>query len=313
MSRRLALVAIAGLAVAGVFAQPPAARPNQGLQGEEKLRWVVERLKLTPDQAQQVDSLFTIYQAEVMEEQADGGAAIMQRIQQLYTQLQDARAKGDKQREAEAQQGIQDTLPGAVPERHFMTSLRQALSPEQAEALPKLLAEAEKPPPPKPPVPPPPAPVALTGEQSEPKPPPPPPPPPAPTTPPAPPPASRPTSPAAAAAALLRPYHVLTAVWELKLNASQLERVEQILADVRAELLKTRPRTDAERSESVDGLIERLSPVFTPEQVKAFEQAINELRANPPIPELIPLPEEPAPPAPPPPPGPPPVRPGPRP
>jgi Spy/CpxP family protein refolding chaperone len=120
--------------------RPPGQEP--GLQGEKKLHWVCRHLKLDDKQQKQVDDLFTVYDAQLKEMQANAGE-LMQKIQDKFAELQAARNEGNQERVQRLQDELRNMAPDRQTENQFFEGLDSVLTPEQKAKLAGLLARAE--------------------------------------------------------------------------------------------------------------------------------------------------------------------------
>ena len=205
----------------------------------------------------------------------------MEQIQVKFSEIQNLEANGDTKGANKLRAELRDLAPGVRPEKHFFASLERILTDEQKATLPKLLQEVKgapdpsrptQPPPPRPQPPKLVEPPQRPTERTK---------PPQPTPePPAPP----------AAAAELRPVHVLTAVLEVGLKPDQRRQVEEALGDFRAEQAKNRPLNPTERATRVERLVQALRPLLNAAQTKQFDENVAALHKNVPQAKTIKLP-----------------------
>lgn len=276
MMRRLAvsvlLVAVTVPAFAQARQEGPARPAGEPIQGEPRLRWILDRLELTADQREQAEALIDVYRARMQELEANA-SGVMERVRDLYAELvrakaevarleQEAAAGKDVRKEldaakaqaATAEQSIRDAAPGTKAENEFFDSLAQSLTDPQKARLPqlKLQAGSVRSEPPKPPPPP-----AGPGESPRPA-------------------AGVTTPPAAAAPAQsdLRPIQILSAARQLSLTIDQLRRLEPVLDDYRTKARTSPVRDAATTNQLVQGLREAVRKVLTPEQIIEFDRRI---------------------------------------
>lgn len=158
MRRWLPLFIVGWFAVTLVNAQQPPPRPSgairpsrsstpevpeQGPEGEEKLRWICKQLKLDDQQQQQAEALMAVYHA-ALEEQGDNALELMERIRDKLAEVQAARDDGNTELATKLQAELREMAPGVKAENTFFESLVQVLTPEQQATLPDLRERADK-------------------------------------------------------------------------------------------------------------------------------------------------------------------------
>lgn len=275
MKRGWSLLIVSALGVCAAMAQEPREELipiDRGPQGEAKLRWVCERLDLTDEQWEQVNNaLIPIYNAEIEAEKADGGVAIMQRIQELFSELQDARSKGDQERANDLRRQIREAAPGYAPERNFFNALNDTLTPEQQAKLPALreqVRQAAQQPPrsqrPERPAPPP----RESDTDS---------------------PATETQTPAQALRPKLAPVHVLEAAFQVKLSPDQARRIERMLEEFRTDMRRAQPKSPREHADKLDQFITNMRNILTRDQLPQFDRDLVGLRKSPPVAQPIAL------------------------
>ncbi len=104
----------------------------QKLQGEEELRYIAGTLALDEKQQQHVEGLIEEYVAFTT---APAGEGTMSHIADLLTQLAEARKAGDKEKEKQIQQQLEDARPGKKARTDFLEGLRQILNDQQKASL----------------------------------------------------------------------------------------------------------------------------------------------------------------------------------
>ena len=122
--------------------QPRAAAEQAGLQGEARLRFICRQLRLDEEQMQQAEALIAVYNAE-LKDMEQNAAELLQRIQDKYAQIQEARARNDDETVRILQNELRNMAPGVAAENHFLEGLKQVLTEEQRNRLPAVLRRAE--------------------------------------------------------------------------------------------------------------------------------------------------------------------------
>jgi hypothetical protein len=121
--------------------QAPA--PEQGPEGEAKLRWVCKQLKLDEQQKQQAEALMAVYHA-ALEEQGENALQLMEQIRDKLAEVQAARDEGNTELASKLQAELREMAPGVKAENTFFESLAQILTEEQVAKLPSLRERAAK-------------------------------------------------------------------------------------------------------------------------------------------------------------------------
>lgn len=140
MTRWTTSVFVGWLGVVASFAQAqPAPRGGArtaegGPKGEAKLRWICHRLGLDEQQKQQVESMIAVYQAELADLKSDVDG-LRERMKGKFSEIQDARQRGDDAAVARLQEEMKLLMPEAAAERSFFEALDGILTPKQKERL----------------------------------------------------------------------------------------------------------------------------------------------------------------------------------
>jgi hypothetical protein len=146
MMRRTAFVWLTVLLMAATsFAQPMRprqARPRGGertvpLRGEQKLRYLINQLDLSPEDREFAEGLLEVYAEQVRAqktEQEERGD-LLERVRVLYAQMEEAEQAGDTQKADELREQMKALGPGVLAEREFLVALEANLSDDQKASL----------------------------------------------------------------------------------------------------------------------------------------------------------------------------------
>ncbi len=117
--------------------RPQPAGDEGQLKGEAKLRWILQRLQLTPEQTTQANALITVYNAELDEAKANQ-ADFLRRVQDKLAEIKAAQQDGNQEKVKQLQAEMQQMTPQVAAESNFFNSLEQTLTAEQRAKLPRL-------------------------------------------------------------------------------------------------------------------------------------------------------------------------------
>ncbi len=133
------------LAVSAWAQQPGAAPPNQYepggtyLEGADKVRWMLGQLDLTPAQKEDVESVVSVYQAQIDRlNDKEVIAQIARDIQPVAIAFVQAREEGNEARMAELREQLEMMKPGVTEERELYGDLDTILTPAQRAELAKI-------------------------------------------------------------------------------------------------------------------------------------------------------------------------------
>ncbi len=113
----------------------PAAPPSAtALQGEQRLRWICQQLKLDPAQSVKMESLIAVFNAAMEEERKDT-AGLIQRIAQKFAEVRAAEAAGNTELVAKLKAEANEMRPGLKAEAAFFDALTPSLNDEQKAKL----------------------------------------------------------------------------------------------------------------------------------------------------------------------------------
>jgi hypothetical protein len=273
MRRWIPLAMIASVTLTAWGQAPSGAR----LQGEEKLRWVCERLDLNEEQEEQVEALLAAYNAQIKYYE-ENAVELLERVRDKYAELQKARADNDEEAVERLQRELQNLSPNRAAEITFYDALVQHLDENQMLELADLLEEVgevrkqpEKPQGGS-------ASATGGGEVREmtriyPKDPP-----------------DQPQEPAQAEADAeatqapkpnkLRPYHVFHTAMAQELSVKQLRQLEEVLNRFRNEARMSPTRDLASIQARVQQMIEAVRPILESSQQETFDKVLADLAVN---------------------------------
>lgn len=254
MTRTLAVFIVGLLVTAGSLAQLPGMQGGRSdaLEGEAKLRWVIERLELDKEQQQLAEDLIELYHAEI-EEAKKNTVQILRRIQTKMAEIDEAEAAGDMERAQRLRTELAEMAPVGAAEKMFYDSLKEVLSPEQKARVAKLREQVKtvrKSPQP--------TPRQQPAEQAE---------------------VAQPIQPQQPSAPAepqeeLRPASVLRAVLAVKLTVAQRAELEKVLANFRQGMRTNPPRGEADRTEKVKELIRGMTGLLDEAQREMFFEKV---------------------------------------